>query len=157
MALLFGARRSWRTGIRQELVDHLRRTAPELAIAAIHPDRLELAVPGAQPDAGATFYLARLYQRIAELPAGDTPELRAGRAAVYDTIVATIRDGATGLESLDADAERRNVMPRLVTDDALAAMRSQVAAAGKALPSLPSGVAGLSIVFVLIARRRSPI
>ena len=149
VALLFGARRSWRTGIRQELVDHLRRTAPELAITAIHPDRLELAVPGAAPDAGATFYLARLYQRIAELPAGDTPELRAGRAAVYDTIVATIRDGATGLESLDADAERRNVMPRLVTDDALAALRSQVAGAGKALPSLPSGVAGLSIVFVL--------
>ena len=122
VALLFGARRSWRTGVRQELVDHLRRTAPELAITAIHPDRLELAVPGAAPDAGATFYLARLYQRIAELPAGDTPELRAGRAAVYDTIVATIRDGATGLESLDADAERRNVMPRLVTDAALAAI-----------------------------------
>lgn len=149
VALLFGARRSWRTSVRQELVDHLRRTAPELAITAIHPDRLELAVPGAEPDAGATFYLARLYQRIAELPAGDTPELRAGRAAVYDTIVATIREGATGLESLDADAERRNVMPRLVTDDTLAALRSQVAAAGKALPSLPSGVAGLSIVFVL--------
>ena len=70
-------------------------------------------MPGAAPDAGATFYLARLYQRIAELPAGDTLELRAGRAAVYDTIVATIRDGATGLESLDADAERGNVMPRL--------------------------------------------
>ena len=97
VALLFGARRSWRASVRQELVDHLRRTAPELAITAIHPDRLELAVPGAVPDAGATFYLARLYQRIAELPAGDTPELRAGRAAVYDTIVATIRDGATGL------------------------------------------------------------
>jgi hypothetical protein len=149
VALLFGARRSWRTGIRQELVDHLRRTAPELAITAIHPDRLELAVAGAAPGAGATFHLARLYQRIAELPAGDTPELRADRAAVYDTIVATIHEGATGLESLDADAERRNVMPRLVTDDGLAALRSQVADAGKSLPSLPSGVAGLSIVFVL--------
>jgi hypothetical protein len=149
VALLFGARRSWRTSVREELVDHLRRTAPDLAIAAIHADRLELAMPGAAPDAGATFYLARLYQRIAELPAGDTPELRAGRAAVYDTIVATIREGATGLESLDADAERRNVMPRLVTDDTLAALRRQVAGAGKALPSLPSGVAGLSIVFVL--------
>jgi hypothetical protein len=149
VALLFGARRSWRTSVREELVDHLRRTAPDLAIAAIHADRLELAMPGAAPDAGATFYLARVYQRIAELPAGDTPELRAGRAAVYDTIVATIREGATGLESLDADAERRNVMPRLVTDDTLAALRRQVAGAGKALPSLPSGVAGLSIVFVL--------
>jgi hypothetical protein len=149
VGLLAGARRSWRTSIRQELVDHLRRAAPEVAVTAIHPDRLELVVPGAALDAGATFYLARLYQRIAELPAGDTPELRAGRAAVYDTIVATIREGATGLESLDADAERRNVMPRLVTDDTLAALRRQVAGAGKALPSLPSGVAGLSIVFVL--------
>ena len=149
VALLFAARTSWRTGIRQELVEHLRRTAPELVITAIHPDRLELAVPGAAADAGATFYLARLYQRIAELPGGDTPELRAGRAAVYDTIVATIRDGATGLESLDADVERANVMPRLLTDGALAGMRAQVGAAGKALPSLPSGVAGLSIVFVL--------
>ena len=55
VALLFGARRSWRTSVRQELVDHLRRTAPELAISSIHPDRLELAVPGATPDAGATF------------------------------------------------------------------------------------------------------
>ena len=86
---------------------------------------------------------------MAELPNGDTPELRAGRAEVYDTIVATIRDGATGLESLDAEAERRNVMPRLVTDDALAGLRSRIAGAGKALPSLPSGVPGLSIVFVL--------
>jgi hypothetical protein len=149
VALLFAARRSWRTSIRQELVDHLRRTAPEFTITGIHPDRLELTVPGAAPDAGATFYLERLYQRIAELPAGDTPERRAGRAAVYDTIVATIRDGATGLEALDADAERRNVMPRLVTDAALAGLRSQVASGGKTLPSLPSGVAGLSIVFVL--------
>ena len=147
VALLFGARRSWRTSVRQELVDHLRRTAPELAITAIHPDRLELAMPGAAPDAGATFYLARLYQRIAELPAGDTPELRAGRAAVYDTIVATIRDGATGLESLDAEAERANVMPRLLTDGRWRDARQ--VGAGRALPSLPSGVAGLSIVFVL--------
>ena len=78
------------------------------------------------------------------------PELRAGRAAVYDTIVAHgFREGATGLESLDAGAERRNVMPRLVTDAALAALRSQVASGGKTLPSLPAGVAGLSIVFVL--------
>jgi len=149
LALGFAARRSWRTGIRQELVDHLRRTAPELGIAAIHPDRLQLTVPGAPPDAEATFYLARLYRRMADLPGGDTPDLRAGRAAIYDTIVATIREGATGLESLDADAERGNVMPRLVADAALAALRSQVAAGGKTLPSLPSGVAGLSIVFVL--------
>ena len=63
------------------------------------PDRRipdDWTVPGAAPDAGATFYLARLYQRMAELPAGDTPELRAGRAAVYDTIVATIREARPG-------------------------------------------------------------
>jgi hypothetical protein len=149
VALLVGARQSWRASVRQELVEHLRRTTPELEISAVHEDRLELAMPGAAPDSSATFYLARFYARMSALPAGDSPDRRAERATIYETIAATIRDGATGLESLDAEAERVNVMPRLVGDDALAALRAQVAAAGKALPSLPSGIAGLSIVFVL--------
>ena len=149
VALLVAARRFGRAEVRQELVEHLRRTAPDIEIAAIHRDRLELVMPGASPDARATLYLARAYQQVAELPAADTPEQRAGRAGIYDRIVAAIRDGATGLQSLDADAERPNVMPRLINDDALAALRGQVAPSGKTLPSLPSGAAGLSIVFVL--------
>jgi hypothetical protein len=149
IGLLVGARRSWRARVRQELVQHLHWTAPDLAITAIHGDRLELAVPGASPDAKATLYLARVYQQVSELAAADTPEQRAGRTGVYDRIVAAIRDGATGLESLDAVSERRKVMPRLINDDVLATLRDQIAPSGKTLPSVPSGVAGLSIVFVL--------
>jgi hypothetical protein len=149
VSLLVAARRAWRASVRQELVEHLRRAAPEVEIAAIRPDRLELVVPGGAPDARATFHLARFYEQVAALPAADTPEQRAGRSGIYDRIVATIRDGATGLQPLDAVAERPNVMPRLITDDALAALRGQVTPSGKTLPSIPSGIAGLSIVFVL--------
>jgi hypothetical protein len=147
-AVFYAAWRSWRKGVRRQLVEHLRRTAPEIAIVAVHQDRLELTWADAPADGGATFFLERLYDKVAALPVGDTPELQAARTAVYDAVVASIREGATGLE-LDAEAERGNVMPRLLTDDVLAGMRAQVASAGKELPALPSGVAGLSIVFVI--------
>ena len=148
VALALAGSKSWRKRVRDELVEHLRLTMPGMEVTAIHPDRLELSWPGSEPS-GATFYLARLYERVRDLPVGDTPEARAARTAVYEMIGAAIRDGSTGMESLDADAERANVMPRLVSDAALEAMRAQMAANGHELPSLPSGVAGLSIVFVL--------
>jgi hypothetical protein len=144
---------SWRKRIRRELIEHLRRTGPEIVIVAVHQDRLELTWADAQADARhdaqATVFLERLYDTVAALPVGDRPDLLAARTAIYDTVVASIREGATGLEALDAEAARGNVRPRLLTDDVLATMRVQVGAAGKELPSLPSGVAGLSIVFVL--------
>jgi hypothetical protein len=153
VALWATARRSWRSSVRQEFLQHLRRTAPDLAITGIHPDRIEVALPDASPDASATLCLARLYQRVADLPASGTPEQRGGRPGVYDRLIATLRDGTSGLQPMDGAADRRNVMPRLISDDALAALRVRVAPAGQPtgrwLPSVPSGVAGLSIVFVL--------
>ena len=148
VTLFVAASKSWRKGVREELVEHLRRTMPDMEVAGVHPDRLELSWPGSEPR-GATFFLARLYEQVRDLPVGDTPEARAARAEVYEMIGAAIRDGSTGMESLDADAERANVMPRLVSDAAIEAMRAQMAESGHELPWLPSGVAGLSIVFVL--------
>jgi hypothetical protein len=139
------SRRRWR----QALVDHLRRTAPDIEIAAIHHDRLELRFPGRGPDARGTFHLERFYDLMTALAYGHGAAAPDQRSAVYDTIAAAIRDGATGLDGLDAAAERVNVMPRIVNDATLAALRGHVAGSGKDLPSLPSGVAGLSIVFVL--------
>jgi hypothetical protein len=140
---------SFRNRVRREVIEHLRRAAPEITVVAEHQDRLELTWADAPAEGRATFFLGRLYDQASTLAAGNGPESRAARTAIYDTVVASIREGATGLEALDAAAERGNVMPRLLTDDALAAMRAQVGPAGQELPALPSGVAGLSIVFVL--------
>lgn len=139
------SRQRWR----RALVEHLRRTAPDVEIAAIHPDRLELRFPGRGAEASGTFHLERYYDRMASLAFGSGTAAADERAALYDTIAAAIRDGASSLDRLDAAAERGNVMPRIVGDATLAALRGQVAASGKDLPSLPAGVAGLSIVFVL--------
>lgn len=143
LAIGLWSRQRWR----RALVEHLRRTAPEVEIAAIHQDRLELRFPERGAEASGTFHLERFYDRMAELAFG--AGAADARAALYDTITTAIRDGANGLEALDAGAERGHVLPRIVNDATLAALRGRVAASGKELPALPAGVAGLSIVFVL--------
>jgi hypothetical protein len=147
--LMFVANRSWRRAAREELVAYLATHAPEVTVAAVHPNRLELrlAEPGA--DGVATFFLFNTYQQLAAVSEPDAAAATAARHAIFDVVVQSIRESLKGLDGLEAATERANVLPRLLDDAALASMRGRLASSGKALPSMPSGVAGLSVVFVL--------
>jgi hypothetical protein len=147
--LMFAANRSWRNSVRQELVAYLGTHAPEVTIAAVHADRLELRPPGQGEDAGATFFLFNTYQQLAAIREPDAASATAARNAIFDVVVRSIRESVKGLDELDAEAERANVLPRLLDAAALASMAGQIAARGESLPSVPSGVDGLSVVFVL--------
>jgi hypothetical protein len=148
VALLLASWRSYRKGIRRELVDYLRQHAPEVRIVAVHADRLELRPEGAAGE-GGTFYFARLYQAVSELPGGALDEARPAREALYANVVKMLRDSGPGLDALDLETERPNVLPRLLHDAGVSGLRRAMEANGQRLPVLPSGVAGLSIVFVL--------
>lgn len=147
VALVLASWRSYRTGIRRELVEYLREHAPDVRILSVHGDRLELRIDGGV-DAG-TFYFARLYQAIAALPGGATDEARTAREELYAGVVKTLRDSGTGLSALEPETERPNVLPRLLHDAGVSGLRQAMEASGQRLPVLPSGVAGLSVVFVL--------
>lgn len=148
MVLVLASWRSYRKGVRRELVEYLREHAADIQVAAVHGDRLELRFEGGAAE-GGTFYFARLYQAIAALPGGATEENAIARRAVYGDVVKTLREGGRGLDGLDPETERPNVLPRLLHDAGLNGLRQAIEANGQRLPVLPSGVAGLSIVFVL--------
>ena len=147
LVLILGvlARRAWRATARRELVDHLGRELPDLQITRVHASRLVFTVPGAVGGEG-TFYLQRFYAALADCPADQTAEAEAARLDVFKSVAQTLREAANGL-ALDPVRDRPKVLPRLLTDAALAAMRRHQGVA--ALPSWPSGVAGLSVVLVL--------
>jgi hypothetical protein len=148
-ALLLAANRSWRRTVREELVAYLTAHVPEVTIAAVRPDRLELRWAGAGDDDGATFYLTRIYHQLADVREPDAASATAARDEIFAVVAKTLRDTMKGLDGIDAATELANVMPRLMADLDVASYQARVAAGGKTLPSLPSGVDGLSIVFVL--------
>jgi hypothetical protein len=148
MALVLASWRSYRKGVRRELVEHLKTHAPDVQVVAVHGNRLELRLEGGAAE-GGTFYFARLYQAIAALPGGTTEENQIARRAVYDGVVKTLRESARGLDALDPETERPNVLPRLLHDGGVSGLRRAIEANGQRLPVLPSGVPGLSVVFVL--------
>lgn len=148
VALMLASWRSYRKGVRRELLEYLREHAPDIQVAAVHGDRLELRLEGSAVE-GGTFYFARLYQAIADLPSGQTAEEnRTSREAVYSGVIKALRD-SRGIDALDPETERPNVLPRLLHDAGVSGLRQAIEASGQRLPALPSGVAGLSIVFVL--------
>src|SRR5690242_701406 len=96
-ALLVAIGLSSRKRFRLALIEHLRATAPDIAIVAAHPDRLELRFPERGADAPATFYLERFYDQMTRA-SGEAAEARdAARAAILDVAATAIREGATGI------------------------------------------------------------
>jgi hypothetical protein len=138
------ARRAWRATVRAELIDHHARELPDHRITKVRSASMAFHVSGAVD--GGTFHLERFYAAMAACPAGQTAEAEAARLEVFRTVVQAMREAAQGL-ALDPTRDRARVMPRLVTDAALAGMRRHYGA--QALPSWPSGVAGLSVVLVV--------
>jgi hypothetical protein len=137
--------RAWRTTVRLELVEHLGRALPALRITKVRAAYLAFTVPGTVDGAG-TFYLQRFYRAMAGCPSDQSAEAEAARQAVFKTVVDAMREAAQGLV-LDPARDQPKVMPRLLTDAALAAMRRHPGQ--DALPSWPSGVGGLNVVLVL--------
>jgi hypothetical protein len=132
--------------MRLELVEYLQRELPDLQITRVHARRLVFTVPGAVGGEG-TFFLRRFYAALAGCPADQSAEAEAARLEVFKAVVQALREVAHGL-ALDPVRDRTKVLPRLLTDASLSAMRRQHPDAA-ALPSWPSGVAGLSVVLVL--------
>jgi hypothetical protein len=147
--LMFAANRSWRRTVREELVAYLARHAPEIAVTAVRANRLELRRADAAEDDVARFYLFNTYQQLAGVREPDAASATAARDEIFEIVLKAIRESLSGLDGLDAETERANVLPRIVHDAALASMRTRIEASGKALPSVASGVSGLSVVFVL--------
>ena len=139
------ARRAWRTAVRSELVDYLRREVPDVAIAEVHANRIVFALSGAAGGT-ATVHLQRFYGALAACPTQQTAEAEAARLAVFATTAQALREAAAGA-AIHPARDRAKLRPRLLTDTAVAAMRRQPGAAS--LPAWPSGVAGLSVVLVL--------
>ena len=139
--LVLGIRsaRAWRDAIRGEFVAYLRREAPEFEVVA-ERDR-DLDIRGADGGTG-TLSLDRLYREGTHIPVGDT----AGKEALFARFVSMLREGGK-VASLDAEADRARVFPRLVPDAFFAGVPAREA--GKAPVTLPSGVPGLSIALVL--------
>src|SRR5688572_16289603 len=115
------ARRAWRTAVRAELVDYLRREVPGVALAEVHARRLVFRLPGAAGGA-ATFHLQCFYAALAACPTGQTAEAESARLAVFATTAQALREAAMGA-ALDPARDRPKLRPRLLTDTAVAAMR----------------------------------
>jgi hypothetical protein len=137
------ARRAWRTAVRLELVDHLQREVPDLAIVQVRAARLVFRTPGGGE---GTFHLDRFYAALAACPTQQTAEAEAARRSVFATTAQALREALAGA-ALDPVRDRDKLRPRLLPDTALASMRH--ASGAGALPAWPSGVAGLSVVLVL--------
>jgi hypothetical protein len=138
---VFGFRRAkaWRASIRAEFIAYLRREAPELEVVAERDQELDIR----RADGGTgTLSLGRLYREGTYIPVGDT----AGKEAFFARFVAMLREGDK-IASLDPEADRARVFPRLVPDAFFTGVPAR--AAGRAPATLPSGVPGLSIALVL--------
>jgi len=136
------AAKAWRKSIRAEFIAYVRREAPEVEVVAEHDHEIEIR---GQDGSTGTLRLDRLYAEGTNI----VQDVPSGREALFAKFVKVLREGGKSLD-LDAERDRGRVRPRLVTDDFLRRLRADgTSRMGKTLSALPSGVAGLSIVFVL--------
>jgi hypothetical protein len=145
VAVVFYARRAargWRAGFRGEFIAHLKRAAPEFEVVAERDDELEIRGPNGST---GTLRLDRLYAEGAKIPSGEA----AARDDLFGHFARALREGGS-IDALDAERDRARVMPRIVADDFLEGLRADgMRSTGKTLPAVPTGVPGLSLVFVL--------
>lgn len=125
---------SYRAGLRKELREYLQESRPDLRVVEETPDAFKLLDADGQ-DAG-TLFLHRLYR---EAPRDDEH-----KRALFERLVGSLSEGEAILSL--APEHRDRVMPRVVTESILAAMRQQI---GEDLPTASLSVDGLSVVFVL--------
>lgn len=133
------ARTAWRAGLRREFTEYLRREAPEVAIVAEREGELDLRMADGSE---GTLRLDRFYAEGSAIPAED----EASRRALFAHFVKVLREGPKGV-ALVPEQDRPRVRPRLVNEAFLARLRGDLKKGS--IPAIPSGVDGLSIVFVL--------
>jgi len=87
--LALWARHAWRAAVRQELVDYLAHTAPEIAVTDVHVGSLvyELRAGG---DGPRRIGLEGFYRGLAGHPGG-TAEAEAARLEVFASVALTLR------------------------------------------------------------------
>jgi len=132
-----GARR-WHASVRRDFVEYLRTNAPDVEVLSVR--EREISVRTGDGGEGL-LSLRNLFAAVAKIDATD----HAGREAVFSRFVGMLRQGGNAATLTDSDRER--VRPRLVNEAFLKQLRGQVK--DGTIPAVPTGVPGLSVVFVL--------
>jgi uncharacterized protein YtpQ (UPF0354 family) len=125
---------SYRAGLRRELREYLQESRPDLKVVEETNDAFQLADAEGQ-DAG-TLFLRRLYV--------EAPREEEHKRALFEKLVATLSEN-DAVMNLSPD-HRERVMPRVITERMLTALRQQI---GQDFPAVSLNVGGLSAVFVL--------
>jgi hypothetical protein len=133
----WGARR-WDASVRRDFVEYLRTNAPDVEVLGVREREISVRT---RAGGEGLLSLHNLFAAVAKIDATD----RAGREAVFSRFVGMLRQGGNAATLTDSDRER--VRPRLVNEPFLTRLRGQVKDA--TIPAVPSGVPGLSVVFVL--------
>ena len=102
------ARRSFRSGVRRELLEVLAAEAPGVEVVEEAPGALRLRLPGGGQ---GVAYLDRLYADVAKLGTGATLE---DRREVYRHWAATVRESSAAGEKLSLESHGPRVLPRIV-------------------------------------------
>ena len=134
VALCLMAMFTRRAALRREFRAYLTQKRPDLTVTCETSGALSLR--GSSGEDLGTLFLHRIYR--------DAPQDRHGREALFDIVISTLSEGES-LAQLGPD-DRLRVMPRIVNAHDLAGLNRQLATD---VPSVPLGVADLSVVFVL--------
>lgn len=140
--IMLGSRSSgdWRRAIRGELIEFLKREAPEIEIVAQRERQLELRM-GSEGE--LTVSLHNVLSQCARLKPDDVK----GREAVFARLVAALREGESARATLDPGRDRQRILPRIVTDSMVRGLSEAIK--GGELPVVGLGVRGLNVVPVL--------
>jgi hypothetical protein len=133
------AAKAWRASVRAELVACLRREVPERDIVAVRDREIDLR---AADGSVGTLRLDRLFAELRTISDDDAP----GREALFAKVVNMLRESER-MAQPDPERDRKRLRPRLAADTFLQQLRGD--ARDVTIPAVPSGVPGLSVVFVL--------
>lgn len=132
------ARRSFRAGVRRELLEVLRAEVPGIEITEEGPAHLRLRLPGGGQ---GLAHLDRLYADVARL-GRDAP--LEDRREVYRHWAATVRESSQAGERLSFESHGERVLPRLVSPAFFSELPPDAA-----IPHTPLGETGLAVAYVL--------
>lgn len=133
----WGARR-WDASVRRDFVDYLRTNAPDVEVLEVRPHEISVRT---KDGSDGVIFLPNLFAAVAKIDARD----RVGRETIFNRFVSMAHEWGSAANLTERD--RARVRPRLVNETFLARLRSEVKDVN--IPAVPSGVAGLFVVFVL--------
>ena len=135
-SLLWLARRSFRTSVREELLHLLRRTYPDAVLVLQRDDRVVLRSPSFGE---VEIHLANLYYQCAQVNASAD-----AREPILRKFLAGLNERAADLGPLRMDRHAHRILPRVVAREFLAPLPE-----GHALLHRPLGETGLVVTYVV--------